>query len=102
MSAAYEAGRTDKDPADGWYKGELWFFDNYIIPLAKKLKSCGVFGVSCDEVLAYAMDNRVEWEAKGEGIIQDWLAEEEAAEGSSKTASEVSSSDGECIQEESV
>jgi hypothetical protein len=29
---------------------EIGFFDFYIIPLAKKLKECGVFGVSSDEV----------------------------------------------------
>jgi hypothetical protein len=29
---------------------EIGFFDFYIIPLAKKLKDCGVFGVSSDEV----------------------------------------------------
>ena len=75
MRVAYKAGRTEKDPADGWYRGELWFFDNYIIPLAKKLKECGVFGVSCDEVLDYAMDNRIEWEQKGEEIIQRWVEE---------------------------
>jgi hypothetical protein len=33
-----------------WYKGEIGFLDFYIIPLAKKLKDCGVFGVSSDEV----------------------------------------------------
>jgi hypothetical protein len=44
----------------GWYEGELWFFDNYIIRLAQKLRECGVFGVSCDEFLDYAMDNRLE------------------------------------------
>ena len=42
------------DPATFWYQGELGFFDNYIIPLAKKLKECGVFGVSSDEFLNYA------------------------------------------------
>jgi len=31
----------------------------YIIPLAKKLKDCGVFGVSSDEYLNYAEKNRV-------------------------------------------
>ena len=31
MGAAYKDGRTDKDPADGWYGGELWFFDNYVV-----------------------------------------------------------------------
>jgi hypothetical protein len=38
--------RSDKDPSDFWYKGEMGFF--YIIPLAKSSR-CGVFGVSSDE-----------------------------------------------------
>ena len=41
----------NSDPASFWYQGEIGFFDNYIIPLAKKLKDCGVFGVSSDEYL---------------------------------------------------
>ena len=36
-------------------QGELKFFDNYIIPLAKKLRDCNVFGVSSDECLNYAV-----------------------------------------------
>jgi hypothetical protein len=43
MYLAYENGRSEKDPSEGWYNGELWFFDNYVIPLARKLKECGVF-----------------------------------------------------------
>ena len=46
MNSAYRSGRMGSDPASFWYKGELSFFDNYVIPLAKKLKDCGVFGVS--------------------------------------------------------
>jgi len=38
MLQAYRAGRMGADPATFWYKGELGFFDNYIIPLSKKLK----------------------------------------------------------------
>mmetsp|Transcript_45322 Transcript_45322/g.109736 ORF Transcript_45322/g.109736 Transcript_45322/m.109736 type:complete len:1123 (+) Transcript_45322:296-3664(+) len=75
MMSAYQAGRADKDPSEGWYGGELWFFDNYIIPLAQKLKECGVFGVSCDEVLDYARDNRLEWEQKGKEIVKQWMEE---------------------------
>jgi len=56
------------------YKGELWFFDNYIIPLAKKLKDCGVFGVSCDEFLDFATENRNEWAAKGEALVSETKA----------------------------
>ena len=52
MAKAYEDGRAEKHPADFWYKGELGFFDFYIIPLAKKLKDCGVFGVSSDEYVS--------------------------------------------------
>jgi 3'5'-cyclic nucleotide phosphodiesterase len=68
MYTAYKAGRSDKDPSEGWYKGELWFYDNYVIPLAMKLKECGVFGVSSDEYLTYAVQNRTEWEQRGEEI----------------------------------
>jgi hypothetical protein len=28
---AYREGRMDKDPSEGWYKGELGFFDFYIV-----------------------------------------------------------------------
>lgn len=70
--AAYQAGRADKDPTEGWYKGELGFFDFYIIPLAKKLKDCGVFGVSSDEYLDYCRNNRDEWEARGEAIVAEY------------------------------
>jgi 3'5'-cyclic nucleotide phosphodiesterase len=57
------------DPSEGWYNGEIWFFDNYIIPLAQKLHECGVFGVSYHESLGYAQQNRVEWERKGHEIV---------------------------------
>jgi hypothetical protein len=66
---AYRSGRMDVDPSNFWYKGELGFFDNYIIPLAKKLKDCCVFGVSSEECLNYALQNRAEWEQRGEEAL---------------------------------
>jgi len=66
---AYTEGRSDKNPAQTWYQGEIGFFDFYIIPLAKKLKDCGVFGVSSDEYLNYAIQNRKEWELHGETVV---------------------------------
>ena len=72
--AAYKAGRADKDPSEGWYKGEIGFFDFYIIPLAKKLKNCGVFGKSSDEYLNYAKSNREEWESRGEEMVAEMMA----------------------------
>jgi class 3 adenylate cyclase len=72
---AFTEGRSEKDPSEFWYKGEMGFFDFYIIPLAKKLKNCGVFGVSSDEYLNYAIKNRQEWEDRGlevvAGLIED-------------------------------
>jgi class 3 adenylate cyclase len=71
MFAAWKTGRSDKDPSEGWYKGEIWFFDNYVIPLAKKLAECGVFGVASDECLHNALENRKEWAVKGGQIVAD-------------------------------
>lgn len=72
LYSAYKTGRADVDPTKGWYKGEIGFFDFYIIPLAKKLDQCGVFGVSSDEYLNYAQLNRDEWEREGEKIVEDY------------------------------
>lgn len=69
MYDAYRNGRSETDPSDNWYKGEIGFFDFYIIPLAKKLSDCGVFGVSSDEYLNYATKNREEWADKGQEIV---------------------------------
>ena len=34
-------------------------------------KECGVFGVSSDEYLNYAEENRKEWESKGKQIVEE-------------------------------
>ncbi|GKY99151.1 hypothetical protein MPSEU_000870600 [Mayamaea pseudoterrestris] len=71
---AWKEGRSESgDPSISWYKGEIGFFDFYIIPLARKLKDCGVFGVSSDEYLNYAQRNRMEWEARGEEVVQEMV-----------------------------
>jgi 3'5'-cyclic nucleotide phosphodiesterase len=74
MYTAYLLQRTDKDPSVSWFQGEIGFFDNYIIPLAKKLKDCGVFGVASDEYLTYAVKNRHEWEKKGVDIVEKMVS----------------------------
>lgn len=71
MTHAYQNGRLGKAPEDFWYEGEIGFFDYYIIPLAKKLKDCGVFGVSSEEYLNYAEKNRQEWVAKGQAVVAE-------------------------------
>ena len=73
MRQAYFNGRSSSvlDPAENWYQGELGFFDYYVIPLAKKLKECGVFGVSSDEYLNYAEENRAEWASRGRRLVME-------------------------------
>jgi hypothetical protein len=78
MTKAYKEGRAEKNPADTWYQGEIGFFDYYVIPLAKKLADCGVFGVSSDEYLIYAMKNRDEWVARGEEIVLEMIEKVES------------------------
>jgi 3'5'-cyclic nucleotide phosphodiesterase/Adenylate and Guanylate cyclase catalytic domain len=73
MYAAFLCGRADRNPAEFWFQGEIGFFDFYIIPLARKLKECGVFGVSSDEYLTYAIKNRKEWEARGKEIVSEMM-----------------------------
>eukprot|EP00980_Cylindrotheca_fusiformis_P017450 scaffold5439_cov132-Cylindrotheca_fusiformis.AAC.9 len=78
MYKAYKSGRAAKDPSEFWYEGEIGFFDFYIIPLAKKLEECGVFGVSSHEYLNYAEQNRKEWEAKGRSVVKELAMEAES------------------------
>eukprot|EP00980_Cylindrotheca_fusiformis_P003026 scaffold703_cov131-Cylindrotheca_fusiformis.AAC.3 len=72
---AYKEGRASgSDPSENWYQGEIGFFDCYVIPLAKKLQSCGVFGVvSSDEYLTYARANREEWVREGGAMVRHYL-----------------------------
>ena len=73
MYLAFKAGRLDKDPSVNWYQGEIGFLDFYVIPLAKKLDTCGVFGVSSDEYLNYAESNRKMWVNKGNDMVAMYL-----------------------------
>jgi hypothetical protein len=73
MYKAYLEGHAEEDPSETWYQGEIGFYDFYIIPLAKKLKDCGVFGVASDEYLDYATANRTEWEIKGKQVVREYL-----------------------------
>lgn len=70
---AFDSGRADSDPSEKWYEGEIGFYDFYIIPLAKKLGACGVFGVASDEYLNYAQENREKWKKEGKEKVEEWL-----------------------------
>ena len=68
---AYLNGRAEKDPSTFWYEGEIGFFKFYIIPLAERLKECGVFGVSSNELLHYAQNNLAMWEHTGKEVVAE-------------------------------
>mmetsp|Transcript_20719 Transcript_20719/g.43365 ORF Transcript_20719/g.43365 Transcript_20719/m.43365 type:complete len:305 (-) Transcript_20719:171-1085(-) len=96
MYQAYKSGRSNVDPSEGWYQGELGFFDFYIIPLAKKLAECGVFGITSSEYLSYAERNRREWADRGQEVIAEYLEE---ANSSLKEASDTASGSKEKVGE---
>ena len=94
MGSAYVNGRAENDPTENWYKGEIGFFDGYIIPLATKLKDCGVFGSAGDEYLGNALRNKAEWIEKGAAIVEEFEAKikrKSISEKSGSTRSLVSS-----------
>ena len=84
MYQAWKGGRMGADPRTFWYQGEIGFFDNYVIPLAKKLKECNVFGVSSDEYLGYALKNKEEWAERGEEILKNLIHSQEQELGEKK------------------
>eukprot|EP00934_Nitzschia_sp_Nitz4_P002763 Nitzschia sp. Nitz4//scaffold207_size38617//10//3538//NITZ4_007669-RA/size38617-snap-gene-0.0-mRNA-1//1//CDS//3329541587//2753//frame0 len=69
---AFLSGRSPEDPSINWYENELTFFDYVIIPMAKMVKDCGIFGSTGDECMNYAKTNRNEWEKKGRMLVEDY------------------------------
>jgi hypothetical protein len=68
--AAFLNGVEERDPSETWYEDELTFFDGFVLPMANKLKSCGVFGSTGDEFMRWAQQNRAEWAVKGKYIVR--------------------------------
>ena len=64
------------------------------IPLAKKLKDCGVFGVSCDEFHNYACDNRAQWVEQGEDVVRRLIESVENDERIQRICREYQSKEG--------
>jgi 3'5'-cyclic nucleotide phosphodiesterase len=73
MYAGYMNGRASFDPTAIWLRGELAFFDYFVIPLAQKIDDCGVFGPAGDQYLEYAMANRDGWEQHGEEELREMI-----------------------------
>ena len=73
MDKAWQGGRADSDPRDGWYKGEIGFFKFYILPLAERVKESSAFGALGAELFQCAQSNLIEWEMKGEEVVQELI-----------------------------
>jgi 3'5'-cyclic nucleotide phosphodiesterase/Adenylate and Guanylate cyclase catalytic domain len=73
MHEAFSSGHVAVDPSINWYVGEIGFFDYYLVPLAMKLKECGVFGASGYEYISYVLKNKKEWERKGRQVVQEMI-----------------------------
>lgn len=73
MYSTYKQGRLLVDPRENWYESEIGFFDFYVIPLAKKLETCGVFGVCSLEYLEYATANREQWVLEGKACLEEYV-----------------------------
>jgi hypothetical protein len=63
----------ENNPSDYWYEGEIGFFAYYVIPMTKKLKECGVFGVSAAEYLRHAEQNFEQGEIRGKDVVADFV-----------------------------
>jgi 3'5'-cyclic nucleotide phosphodiesterase len=56
---AYKSGSSSVDPILRWYEGELSFLDNYVIPLAKRLRECKIYGASSEEYDGFAIEYKI-------------------------------------------
>lgn len=65
---AHLEGRLSFDPEENWYENQIGFFSHYIIPLSKKMQTCGVFGTTGDVFQYFAEENKKRWIAEGELI----------------------------------
>jgi len=67
---ASDAGQSNEFD---WFQHELDRFDKLILPLAMDLDKCGLLAGIGREHLDYAMQNREEWEQKGQDFLRDLM-----------------------------
>ena len=70
---SYDDARTETDPCLYWYKSELMYLDEFVIPLCKRMQQLGVFGSTADECLAFAMSNKTMWMERGGELVVSML-----------------------------
>lgn len=77
--AYHVSGRVqmgESDPSVGWRDSQLFFYDIYILPLARKLRRCGAFGRQRGrEIVRNAKGVRKRWEAEGGEVTERMIRE---------------------------
>lgn len=63
--------RLSFDPEESWYENQIGFFSHYILPLAGKMKTCGVFSTTGNVFEYFAMENKKRWIEEGEVISEE-------------------------------
>jgi len=61
------------DPCGFWFKGQIGFIDNYVIPLADRLSLCDVFGENSFLFLKNAKEIRRRWIEEGFQFCEELL-----------------------------
>ncbi|KAL7532551.1 hypothetical protein ACHAXR_004700 [Thalassiosira sp. AJA248-18] len=74
LYVAFKEGRSDNDPSNDWYENQLGFYRLYVIPLAEKMKTCGVFGECGGEWVKNAVLIRDRWSDEGDQVTKDMIA----------------------------
>jgi len=56
-----------------WYLDQIAFLDSYIIPLARRIKNCGVLGSFGSVLLSNAMENKRRWTDEGKIYLKQFF-----------------------------
>jgi hypothetical protein len=74
LHKANEAGRGF-DPSGGWHGGQIGFLESYIMPLANKLRDCGVFGSKVGPIFGKIVQANIDrWTVHGQGVTEFTMA----------------------------
>lgn len=61
------------DPSKNWYKGQISFLDNYVIPLSKRIRDSEIFGSHGTVFMENAIKNRDRWTVEGEEMSRHMI-----------------------------
>lgn len=68
---AHSSDRLTFNPEENWYENQIGFFCHYIIPLSRKMQTCGVFGTTGYVFEYFATQNNKRWMEEGEAISEN-------------------------------